>query len=64
MLSAIATVYPDSIARSALGPMIGKSYTAGGFRNDLGRLRTCKLIDYPSDGEVIATTNFFPPGLR
>jgi hypothetical protein len=36
--------------------------TSGGFKNNLGALRTLELIDYPAAGQVVALPVLFPTG--
>ena len=57
-------VYPRTISKDQLAERIGVSSTSGGYFNNLGRLRTLGLIDYPSPGMVQATEIMFPEGLQ
>ncbi len=40
------------MTRADLADVTGYSPTSDGFANLLGKLRTLKLVDYPSKGEV------------
>lgn len=55
--------YPGQITREALADGVDAPATSGGFKNNLGALRTLGLIDYPNPGMVAATETLFPPGL-
>jgi hypothetical protein len=57
-------VYPRTLSKDQLADRIGVSPTSGGYFNNLGRLRTLGLIDYPSPGLVQATPIMFPEGLQ
>jgi uncharacterized protein len=54
--------YPEAIKKDALAECIGTSPTSGGYFNNLGRLRTLKLIDYPQPGYAVATPILFLEG--
>lgn len=63
VLETLLDVYPDAIARPALAAHTG--YTVGGrFNNIVGRLRSLGAVEYPSDGQVAASSLLFPRGLR
>jgi hypothetical protein len=51
--------HPESFSRSAIALAVGKSEKASGFQNDLGRLRTLGLIDYPAPGYAVAADFLF-----
>jgi hypothetical protein len=55
-------VYPNSLSREDLAAAVGVPHTSGGFKNNLGAMRTLGAIDYPSPGEVAATDLLFPEG--
>ncbi len=59
VLSAVIAAYPAPVDRDALGSRTGYSPTSGGFNNLLSQLRSLKLIDYPSKGQVIAEPILF-----
>jgi hypothetical protein len=63
ILQACIDIYPQSITREELSQRVDQPVTSGGFKNNLGALRTLGLIDYPSPGLVVATETLFPPGL-
>lgn len=57
-------LYPKVVPKDTLAEKIGVSPTSGGYFNNLGRLRSLGLIDYPTPGAVQATSIMFPVGLR
>lgn len=59
ILRALIDLYPQPIGKNELAEAIDVSPTSGGYSNNLGRLRTLKLIDYPSAGEVVALETLF-----
>jgi hypothetical protein len=59
ILSALLSIYPDSISKNDLADQVGASRTSGGYFNNLGKLRTLGAIDYPSKGAVIASLILF-----
>jgi hypothetical protein len=52
ILDSLFRNYPTFMGREELAVTIGVSDTSGGFRNNLGALRTAGMIDYPSQGTV------------
>lgn len=52
-------VYPDALPREELADRVDVPVTSGGFKNNLGRLRSLGLIDYPSSGMVAALPVLF-----
>lgn len=58
----LIAAYPNSLTRSDLAGTIGVSETSGGFKNNLGALRTMGVLDYPGPGLVVATEILFPRG--
>jgi hypothetical protein len=54
-LAWFATVGIDAPTRAALAPLAGSKATSGGFKNNLGALRTAGLIDYPQPNAVTLT---------
>jgi hypothetical protein len=52
--------YPDGISKEDLALAVDVSATSGSFANNLGRLRTLGVIDYPSRGMVRAHDLLFP----
>ena len=59
ILRELIAAYPDSIKKDDLAQRVGQSPTSGGYFNNLGRLRTLKLIDYPQSGYAAATAILF-----
>jgi Mn-dependent DtxR family transcriptional regulator len=62
ILETVIEIYPDRISRADLAADIGASASSSGFQNNLGRLRSLGLIDYPASGFVVATKALFPIG--
>jgi uncharacterized protein len=52
LLDALAKSFPEAMERDELAAATGVSETSGGFRNNLGALRTAGMIDYPTQGQV------------
>ena len=59
ILAALIHQYPDALGREELANMVGVPSTSGGFKNNLGSLRSLGLLDYPSPGTVAATGVLF-----
>lgn len=59
ILNELIEVYPDALAKDELAERIGKSPTSGGYFNDLGKLRSLGLIDYPQPGTAAALPVLF-----
>jgi uncharacterized protein DUF87 len=55
--------YPEAIERAALAERAEQSPTSSGYDNNLGRLRSLGIVDYPTKGTVAATDLLFPEGL-
>ena len=51
--------YPDTLSKDLLADLSDKRPTSGGYFNNLGRLRSLGLIDYPSPGQVVAQPVLF-----
>jgi hypothetical protein len=45
--------YPTALSKDDVADAAGQSRTSGGYFNNLGRLRSLGLIDYPSPGQVV-----------
>lgn len=65
VLRELISVHPEPLSKQELGARAG--YTVGDrvggtFGNILGRLRTLGWIDYPSQGQAVATDLLFPLG--
>lgn len=54
--------YPDGIARARLAELSGQSPTSSGYSNNVSALRSLGVLDYPSQGFVVATSLMFPFG--
>jgi hypothetical protein len=63
ILDALLQVHPQALSREDLANQVGVSPKSGGYANNLGRLRTLDLIDYPTSGMVALTGLLFPAGL-
>lgn len=59
ILEILLAIYPKAIEKSELAPRAGASATSGSFQNNLGRLRSLGLIDYPAQGRAIAESLLF-----
>lgn len=59
ILKALISIYPNQISKSELAIEVHASPTSGGYFNNLGRLRSLGLIDYPSVGMVVANKVLF-----
>ena len=64
VLEVLIGAYPSAMSREDLADRVGNTVTSGGFKNNLGRLRSLGLLDYPSSGEAVATKLLFPEGLK
>lgn len=64
ILRRLVEIYDEDIAKSELAEQVGQSPTSGGYFNNLGRLRSLGLIDYPSPGRVAAQPVLFLEGAR
>lgn len=70
LLKALIEVYPKPLTKTELAENaaahLGKaiSATSGGYFNNLGTLRSLKLIDYPTPGSVVALPVLFLNGDR
>jgi hypothetical protein len=51
--------YPEAVAKDDLAAAAGQSATSGGYFNNLGRLRSLGLIDYPVPGQAVAQPVLF-----
>lgn len=60
LLRALIDVYPDALAKDELAARAEASATSSSFSNNLGSLRSLKLIDYPAPGYVAALPVLFP----
>ena len=62
ILRILIAAYPDDMAKTDLAEQAGQSPTSGGYFNNLGRLRSLGLIDYPAPGRVVANRVLFLEG--
>ncbi|BAQ16966.1 hypothetical protein [Methyloceanibacter caenitepidi] len=60
ILEALAAIYPNAAGKEELADWIGASSSSGAYKNNLGRLRSFGVIDYPAQGQVVATERLFP----
>ena len=60
ILREVLAIYPQPIAKDALAKRIAVSPESGSYANNLGRLRTLGVIDYPRRGYVQAKDVLFP----
>lgn len=59
ILKALIEVYPEPLPKADLAERVGASPTSGGYFNNLGTLRSLKLIDYPAPGSAVALPVLF-----
>jgi hypothetical protein len=59
ILRQLIATYPNVLAKSDLAERAGQSPTSGGYFNNLGRLRSLGVIDYPRPGCVVAKSILF-----
>jgi uncharacterized protein len=59
ILRKLIHIYPREISKADLAEAAEQSPTSGGYFNNLGRLRTLGLIDYPTPGKVAAQPVLF-----
>jgi hypothetical protein len=62
ILRRLVAIYPVEIQKDVLAEQTNQSPTSGGYFNNLGRLRTLGLIDYPRPGFVVAKAVLFLDG--
>ena len=60
MLAALCRAHPKALAKVAVAQAVDASPTSGGFNNNLGRLRSLGLINYPTPGNACADDRLFP----
>ena len=63
IVAELINAYPDALSRSDLANRLVKSPDSGGYKNNLGKLRTLGAIEYPQSGYVRASSLLFPEGL-
>lgn len=59
VLAHLIAIYPEPITKDELAEAADQSPTSGGYFNNLGRLRSLGLIDYPVPGQVVALPVLF-----
>lgn len=59
ILKVCIDAYPENIEKGQVAEQVGQSPTSGGFFNNLGRLRSLGLIEYPKPGRVAALPVLF-----
>jgi len=59
ILRVVIAQYPNAMRKDQLAEATGQSPTSGGYFNNLGRLRSLGLIEYPSPGQVVAKSILF-----
>lgn len=59
ILRELISVYPQPLKKEELAGRVGASLTSSTYLNNLGRLRSLKLIDYPQTGYAVATPILF-----
>jgi hypothetical protein len=64
ILRALVDIYDGSLTREQLSEKIDQSQASSTFEKNLGALRSLGVVDYPTPGEVAATSLLFPDGLR
>jgi len=60
ILREVVAIYPQPIAKAELAKRLDVSPESGSYANNLGRLRTLGVIDYPKRGYVRAQDVLFP----
>jgi hypothetical protein len=59
LIDVLIDAYPESLSRDELAERAGASPASSGYTNNLGSLRSLRLIDYPSPGHVVALPVLF-----
>ncbi|MGH7510904.1 MAG: ATP-binding protein [Gemmatimonadales bacterium] len=62
ILEVLIECYPDPIEKGELAERSNQSPTSGGYFNNLGRLRSLGLVEYPAPGQVVAQPVLFLEG--
>lgn len=62
LLEVLIGVYPKPLAKDELAARAGARETSGAYFNNLGSLRSLRLLDYPSPGQVVACPVLFLEG--
>lgn len=64
LLDALIRRHPHSLTRDHLAAAAGVSPSSSSFKNDVSRLSSLGVAEYPGNGEVRATRLLFPEGVR
>lgn len=59
ILRALLDAYPEPLTRHDLAEAINTSAEGGSYKNNISAMRTAGLLDYPRDGQVVATSVLF-----
>ncbi len=59
LLEILLDIHPQAIGRAELAERAGVPESSGGFKNNLGALRTAGLIEYPSGGQTMCADWLF-----
>lgn len=59
ILEVLRETHPEPIGKDELAERSGQKSTSGGYFNNLGAMRTAGLLDYPSPGNVLASSWLF-----
>ena len=59
ILKVLIRSYPGPLVKNELAELAEQSPTSGGYFNNLGRLRSLGLIDYPASGMAVASSVLF-----
>lgn len=59
IVTALVTAHPRALTKEALAEKVGASSSSSTFQNNLGRLRTMGLVDYPKPGQAQASATLF-----
>jgi hypothetical protein len=62
LVDAAIRIYPRSVTRPELAELAGVSAASSAFENNVSRMRTLGLLDYPQQGMVVATPRLFLEG--
>lgn len=63
ILKLLIDAFPEHLSRENVALEVGVSPSSSGFENNLSRLRSLRLIDYPLRGFVTATQMLWPEGV-
>ena len=63
ILDVLIERYPRPVSREDLADAVGLSPNSSSFQNDVSRLSSLGVAEYPAPGMVTATALLFPEGL-